>query len=197
MNFGILFILGIVFGIQLLMPKTRINKSGFFGILSFAIAIIFIFGFAGYQSWQQYFLWKNSELGKFFLPPYQKLDYFVFYSRTHFFNSYFLSLLISLLFLSSAKYYNQKHGEKFFEPIELYLLAISIFLAGHPAWLFYLIILLTVFLIINFLLSTFYFLLNKEMPRISLYYLWLPVAISTILINGWLSRLPWWQTLKF
>ena len=188
-----------VFLIQAMAEKTRfgIRRSGFFGFIILFMAGAIIFGSALQDSFLQYRLWKSDAVAKFFLPPYQNFDYFIFYARTHFFNSYLLSLFIGLLFLLAGNYFNKKYGERFFEPIEPYLLAASIFVTGHPGWLFYLIILLTLFLIINFSLSIFHFLLNKEIPRTSLYYLWLPAAISIILINRWLIEFLWWQTLKF
>jgi|SRR3989344_5700032 len=189
-----LTILIIVLVMQLIVAKARLKKVGFLVLAASALAI---FGWAGYQAFQQYHLWKNNEVSQFLLPPYQSWDYFVFYARTRFFNPYLLSLLIGLVFLWAAKMLNKKYQERFFEPIEPYLLAMSIFLVGHPLWLFYLIILLFLFLIINFALSTFHFWLNKEMPRISLYYFWLPAAIFTIIIiSRWISSLLWWNLLK-
>lgn len=191
-----LAILSTLFLAQLLAPKA-LARQGLFGFLIFAAAVLVIFGFAFYQSGQQYLLWKNDEMGKLLLPPYQGIDYFIFYSRTRFFNPYLLSLFFGLAFLWAAKILNKKYEERFFWPIEPYLLAAAVFLLGHPAWIFYLIAVLSIFLIINFSLSTFHFLLNKEMPRISLYYLWLPAAIFTIIISKWITVLPWWQILKF
>jgi len=189
-----LIILAIIFAVQLIIPKARLKEIGLFGIIGFLSAVGVIFGMAAYQSWRQYLTWQSNDLSKLFLPPYQGWDYFVFYVRTRFFNSYFLSLGLGLLGLTAAKYFNKKYQERFFEPIEPYLLATALFAVGHPLWLFYSIILLTV----NFLLSTFYFLLSRKKDyRLSFYYLWLPTAILTIIISEWLSRLPWWQTFKF
>lgn len=194
MNNAVTAILVALFLIQILIPKARLNKSGLFGILSLALSAAVIFGLAFYNSWQQYLTWSGNDLSKLFLPPYQSWDYFVFYARTRFFNSYFLSLAIGLVFLAAAKYFNKKYQERFFEPIEPYLLAVSIFLIGHPGWLIYLIILLAT----NLLISYFLFLISKKKERrLSFYYFWLPAAISTILISRWLSALSWWQTLKF
>ena len=67
-----------------------------------------------------------------------------------------------------------------FEPIEPYLLGTSMFAVGNPLWLFYLIILLSIFLIIQFIYNICYPLNAK---RLSLYYLWLPSAIFTILLE--------------
>lgn len=193
-----LIILAFLFGIQLLASKARLNKIGFFGIASFLFSAMSIFLFAGYLSFQQYFFWKNNELGQFLLPPHQNFEYFIFYLRTRFFNPYLFSLAVGIVFLVVAKYFNKKYEERFFEPIEPYLLTTSIFLVGHPTWLVYLILLLIIFLIVNILVANYHLLItHKEMPRISLYYFWFPVAIFTILISRWLSVLPWFQMLRF
>ena len=189
---GILFILSAAFIIQLLSKAPA--RRGLFGILFLCAAILLVFGFAVYESWQQYYIWENNDLSKFFLPPHRNFDYFVFYVRSRFFNPYLLSLFFGFLFLYAAKILNKKYSERFFEPVEPYLLGGLIFLLGHPLWFFYLIIVLTM----NFLLSTFYFLFSKKKDyRFSFYYMWLPSAIFTILISRWLSILPWWQLLKF
>lgn len=168
-------------------------------MLVLVLPILAIFGFSVYQSWQQYLTWKSNDLGKLFLPPYQNWDYFVFFARTRFFNPYFLSLAAALVFLAAAKYFNKKYQERFFEPIEPYLLATAFFVVGHPLWLFYLIIFLIAALAGNSYLTYKFYRTNKsdKSYRISFYYFWLPAAISTILISKWLAALPWWQTLKF
>ena len=188
-----------IFLIQVIAAKTHsdLRQNGFFGRAFFLTAAVSLFGYAAYLSWQQYFIWINNDLTKLFLPPYASLDYFIFYVRTRFFNAYLLSLVAGLGGALAAYFLNKRFQERFFEKIEPYLLGTALFLVGHPGWIFYLIILLTLFLIINFLLSTFHFLLNKEMPRISLYYLWLPAAIFTILISRWIEALSWWQVFKF
>ncbi|MDO8429741.1 MAG: hypothetical protein Q7S73_00025 [bacterium] len=190
-----LIILCIIFGLQLLGTKTRfeIFRSGFFGKLVFWISVIFIFSYAFYLSWDQYQLWKNDDIGKLLLPPYQNFDYIIFYARTRFFNPYILSLFFSLLFFWSAKSFNKKYEERFFEESETYIFATALFLVGHPNWLFYLILLL----LTSVLLSAIHSIYFEPKKRLSLYYLWLPVAISTILISRWLEMLPWWQILKF
>lgn len=193
-----LVLLLVIFGIQIFARKTRFKDSGFFGLSLLVLAILVVFGFSCYQSYQQYVFWKSNDLSKLYLPPYQPIDYFVFYARTRFFNPYIFSLLMAILFLLSAKALNKKYQERFFERIEPYLLAISMFVAGNPMWLFYLIILLTLYLLINSLFAIHNSLFKKgEPPRIPLYYLWLPSAIFTILISKWLSEFAWWQILKF
>ena len=188
-----LVLLSLAWLIQFVIPKASDGHRRLFGVLVLTSAILAIFSFAFYQSWQQYLLWKGNEVSKFFLPPYQNWDYFIFYARSRFFNPYLLSLFIGLGFLWAAKKMNQKYDERFFEPIEPYLFATAIFLTGHPLWLFYLIILLASVLLIQSLNATRYPLNAK---RLSLYYLWLPTAIFTILISKWLTVLSWWASLK-
>ncbi len=196
MDLIIIAIFSVAFIFQILFSKTRFSnrKIGFF---IFAAVFAAVFGFAIFISYRQYLLWKNDEMGKLFLPPYQNLDYFVYYARYRFFNSYLLSLIFGIGAFIAAKKMNKKYGGRFFEVIEPYLLMAGMSAQGTPGWILYLMVLLPMFLIINFFLSTFHFLSNKEMPRVSLYYFWLPAAIFTILISRWLSVLPLWLTLKF
>ena len=87
----------------------------------------------------------------------------------------------------------QKYEERFFEPEELWFGALAIFLVGHPGWLFY----FTSLILIYFLIHIFSFLISHFSSfRISLYYLWLPLAIFVILINKWLVELEVWKLLK-
>ena len=206
-----LAILGILFGIQLFIQKSSDGHRRTFGILAFVFAVLLIFGWAGYLSWQQYVSWKGGEFTKFFLPPYQDFGYFIFFVRTRLFNPYILSLFFGLLSFFLAKVLNKKYQERFFEPIEPYFMAISIFLVGHPNWIFYLIFLLIANLTGNSYLTHKFYRSDKtnttdrtytpdksDAPyRISFYYYWLPIAIFTILISKWLVELSWWQTLKF
>ena len=191
--------LSILFLLQLFLPKTQLNRVGF---SFFALSAVLVFGFAGFQSWQQYHIWLAGETTKFLLPPYQTFDYFIYYARYHFFNPYLISLLIGLLFFFGAKKMNKKYGERFFEPVEPYLLLISLFLSGTPGWLAYLIFLLLANLAGNLYLTYKFYKTDKsdssdKAHRVSFYYYWLPSAIFTILISRWLAILPIWQTMKF
>ena len=179
MDIIILVLLAVIFGMQSVIPKTRFagKRNGFW---IFSLAVLVVFGFQIYLSWKQYGIWKNDEMGKFLLPPHQNFDYFVFYVRSRFFNPYLLSLSFGALFFWAAEYLHKKYDGRFFEPIEPYLLGTSMFAVGNPLWLFYLIILLSIFLIIQFIYNICYPLNAK---RLSLYYLWLPSAIFTILLE--------------
>ena len=175
------------------MRKTRLKDSGFFGLSLLVSAVLIVLGFACFYSYQQYDFWKSNDLSKFYLPPYQSLDYFVFYIRMKFFNPYIISFVMAALGLLAAKAMNKRYQDRFFEKIEPYLMAISMFMVGHPMWFFYLIILLILVLIIQLFNTIRYSLVAS---RLSLYYLWLPAAIFTILISKWLSTFAWWGILK-
>ncbi|MEK7162881.1 MAG: hypothetical protein AAB696_01170 [Patescibacteria group bacterium] len=160
-------------------------------IFLFSIILIFILLF--YQSYQQYQVWSQNELSKFLIPPYQNISYFIFYVGVRFFAPYLISLVVALIFIFSAKALNKKYDDRFFEPEELYFGAISLFLVGHPGWLFY-----SVFIIIFYLLIHLYslFIIHNSSNRISLYYVWLPTAIFVILISSWLQKFSLWSLLK-
>jgi hypothetical protein len=191
-----LFLIGILFLAQVALGKTRFafRRVGFFGFLLFAIAIIAIFGFAKYQAWQQYLVWKDNDFSRLFLPPYRDWSYFVFYVRARFFNPYIFSLATGILAMEISRRFNQIFRNRFFEPLEPYLIGVGTFAVGYPLCLFYIPIVLITGTVISSLFSFF------RMPsnwRLSFLYLWLPFALLTILISRWLVVFPWWGSLRF
>jgi len=158
----------------------------------FYFSIFAVFSLLIYYSYQQYIAWASVEPSKFLLPPYQSIDYFIKYIGARFFTPYLISLISALVFFYVAQILNKKYEERFFDSEELWLGALAIFLIGWPGAFFYFIGLI----IFYFLLSTFYFLLHGKNHRLSLYYLWLPLAIFVILINKWLIELGLWKLLK-
>ncbi|MFH1346869.1 MAG: hypothetical protein ABIH10_01315, partial [Spirochaetota bacterium] len=159
----------------------------------FIAAISLIFIFFVFQSFQQYWVWAGNELSKNLLPPYQNINYFLFYVFTRFFAPYLISLGAALIFLFSTKILNKKSGERFFYPGEIYIGASAIFLTSHPGWLFYVVFLIIIYLIIH-LYSLF--IIHNSFVRVSLYWLWIPTAIIVIILMNWLQTLPWWGLLK-
>jgi hypothetical protein len=169
--------------------KVRIYKYIFF----FSVLIIFALLF--YQSWQQYQIWLMGGQSKFLLPPYQPINYFLFYALARFFAPHLISLFFAILFFFSAKALNKKYQERFFHSEEYWMGALAVFLTGHPGWIFYAVLIIFIYLIIqifSFLIS------HYSLLRVSLYYLWIPTAIFVIIIGKyWLQYLPVWQVLKF
>lgn len=174
------------FGIQFFGAKNRpenLRKSLFRFIFYFSIAAVS--AILLYWTIAQYFLWENT--------PFQKLTYFPRYIFMRFWFPYALSLALAVIFSSAAKYFNRKYGERFFEPEEFYLLATAMFLVGHPGWVVYVIFILAA----SVSLSAVYLLKKMEGERFPLYWLWLPTAFFTIIINKWLiTTLPWLMALK-
>jgi hypothetical protein len=159
----------------------------------FYSAVVLIFLLLFYQSCQQFQIWSEGEVSKFFLPPHQGISYFIFYVTVRFFVPYLISLAVALIFLFSAKILNRRYRKRFFYPPEPYFGGLAIFLMGHPGWLFYLVFLIFVYLLIHI---RSLFIVHSPLFRISLYYLWLPVAIFVIIISKWLESLPLWSLLK-
>ena len=159
----------------------------------FIFSIFSIFFLLLYQSYQQYQSWSQNEVSQYLLPPHQSINYFIFYVLARFFAPYLISLAVAILFLFSAKALNKKYQERFFKPEEPYFGALAIFLVSHPGWLFYVVFIISAYLLIHFysLLITHY-----SLQRISLYYLWIPTAIFVIIIQRWLELLPLWSLLK-
>ena len=160
--------------------------------LIFALAAAVVFSIGAYLAFWQYELWQSDPLTRFLLPPYQDINYFIFYSFSRFFAPYLTSLLAALAVLASASLLNRKSGGVFFEKGEPYLAALSVFLVGHPGWLIYLALLIAAYLILH----TLYVIRRHESARLPLYHLWAPVAFFVILLNEyWLSHTSWWALL--
>jgi len=159
------------------------------------VSIAAVGAYAVYLTVAQYLLWRGDEgLGKFLLPPYQPLSYVVGYQFIRFDLFYAISLAVALLLLAAATYADRKAGHRFFRPGEPYLMALAIFLLGNPAWhyawLWYLaaMLLISLILLLSYHVIGFGNLTNlldsrNQSRRISLYYLWLPVALSVIIMN--------------
>jgi len=168
-----------------------LNKKFFRQI--FIFSILLIVGLCFYQSYQQHQAWSYNELSKFLLPPHQSINYFIFYSFMKFFLPYLISLAFALLLVFTNKKLNEKGGERFFYDEEIWIAGLAIFLSNWPGWLFY----FTILIAFYFLISLFYSLFFKKMERISMYWLWLPIAIFGIIIsNYWLQNLSLWSILK-
>ena len=197
MTFLLLGILVIALGAQIFLRFFCVNlrNTNLLRIYEyiFYFSIAAVFSLLAYYSYQQYVAWQSIEPSKFLLPPYQSISYFFKYLGARLFAPYLISLSAAILFLFTAKKLNKKYEERFFEPEELWFGALAIFLVGHPGWLFY----FTSLILIYFLIHIFSFLISHFSSfRISLYYLWLPLAIFVILINKWLVELEVWKLLK-
>ncbi|MDP1688796.1 MAG: hypothetical protein Q8L47_01550 [bacterium] len=86
---------------------------------------------------------------KFIFPSYNGGTYLLFYLLTRLWGEYIISFIFALLFLWAMLYLNHRYENRFFYDEEPYFGATAIFLTGWPGWLYYLIILLTLFLIFN------------------------------------------------
>lgn len=145
--------------------------------IAWRFSIAGIFSIPVYWSYLQYEIWRQNELGKFFLPPYQKIGYFIYYVGSHFFAAAILALFAAIIITRIAKILNQKHNEQFFEPEELPLMSLGIFLTGYPGFLLYLVIVFLGALLFSILYSLF------SRGRAPLFCLWLPTAILAIIIK--------------
>lgn len=140
----------------------------------FIAALAIIFGFQGYWTWQQYRLWHdNGPPGIYFLPPYQKINFFILYSYVQFFSSYVISFAASLVFLLAARVLNWRFQKRFFEEEEPYWGAMSIFVLGQPLWLYYVPLVLGT----GFAVTGYNLLIRRKRDRFSLYHFWRPAGI--------------------
>lgn len=168
-----LVLLGLAWGAQIV----RRPLFGRYVRLLYALSIVAVFGSALYLSWSQYRAWASSDIGKFFLPPYQSAWYYVSYVGSRYLAPSLIALVSAFAVSRACFILNRRFGERFFEEEEIPVLAFAVFVTGYPGFLFYIPLMLAAAI----LLAVAYHLLLRG--RAPLYYLWLPIAISAIIVK--------------
>ncbi len=158
-----------------------------FWVIVAAVAV-----YAAYLSRAQFLLWHaDAEGAARLLPPYHGMGYFLRYAFVHFWLSRVMAFIVAGGFFAGAKWLNARRGEMLFEKEELYFLAIGIFVSGHPAWIFYLAIVFSAYLLATLIGALVY----GVHARISFYYFWLPCAVLTVALSTYLHGYTWYANL--
>lgn len=158
------------------------------------LAALFLLAFnvsyASLKTILQYWIWNtNGSLSQAFLPPTTPITYFLGYVGFRFWLPVVVSILIAAIFFI-AIFLSRKKERRFFYRGEEYLAAISIFAAGWPALIVYLALILF-FVVVASLANT----LRKAAPYTSFAYLWLPLALFTLLFGNQIIKLLGLQVL--
>ena len=150
------------------------------------------FAYAAYVSRAQFLMWHTDVAqGTYLVPPYSGIGYFFRYSFVHFWLPYVISLFVAILFFAGARWLSKRRDGMLFEKEELYFLAIGLFVSSHPGWIFYLLIVLSAYLLATLIVTLAY----NAHTRISFYYFWLPCAAITIALNAYLYQYAWYANL--
>ena len=141
-------------------------------IFVFYLALVFL----------QYRIWREAgPPSSFLLPPHKSISYVFYYHFFRFLLWYCISFFVGLFFFLSMRRLNARSGERFFEREEPYLAFLTIFLLGNPAWnyawVYHILFLGCVAVIVSFV---FRFVFRSD-RHVSLYRLWIPVAIGVII----------------
>jgi hypothetical protein len=146
-----------------------------------------------YLSALQYFAWATGgAIARLLLPPHQSLRYFAFYSFTEFWANYLLAASIGFIGYLAIKRH-AKQDDPFFYPEEPLLCFLAFLLVGHPFWILYTTTLL-ICAVIGTCISRY---ITKTNSRVSFRYLWLPLAIATLLLSPLLQKLDFVIYLQF
>lgn len=183
--FSLLFVFG-AFLVQVIFSKFRGRLGLVYMAFSFVLLSV-ILGVYGYLVYTQYLEWNNpNSITKYFVPPYRPISYVFQFHFTRFLLYYLVSFLAATVLFFFAKLGNKKYGERFLEGEESWMAAISVFVLGHHdfryGWIWFL-ILITFLAIIG---SLYYRMRGRKGERVSLYWMWLPTALSVIILRGFL-----------
>lgn len=127
-----------------------------------------------------FYLWSNDGgVARYLLPPYHSANYFLFYSLTRVWSPYLISFALAILWVLVMRYENKKRGEQFFYPEEYLLALLSIGIVGWPSVIVFFLMFLIVFMIGSIMVTV----IKGKEARMSSQYLWIPVALSVILLQ--------------
>lgn len=184
-SFGILCI---AFLTQFFGQKKKIfflyshKKNISIGLL--CLGIVFLIGYYFFSVYTQYVAWKTAlPPARFLVPPYQSFEYVFSYVFARSLFYYIFPVIVAVFLFSLSCYSNQKCGYRFFEDDEPYSFSLALILLGysqwHYLWLWYMGGILITALIVSLLNPH----IRRGERRLSLYFLWLPLAIIGIIIH--------------
>jgi len=161
----------------------------------FWIPLVAIFSTSVVFSVMQYQAWQTNELMKLVLEGEGGLSYFFSFIFFNHFASYLFSLGFAGILALLMFFANKRVEERLFEREEIWIVFLAGFLVGFPGFLFFLAGILVVYLFTHFINAV----LRKTVKSgvIPLYYFWLPVSASVIIISEvWLVETLFWQLLS-
>jgi hypothetical protein len=132
-----------------------------------------------------FYLWRNSPISKFLLPPHKEIGYFLSYSGFRFALPFLISLLLALLIFKFVVFLNKDRERKFFYNDEPWHIFLTILILGYPLWIIYLFSVIFLGIVIFVFKNIF----NSKEKIFSLYYLWLPLCLIFIFLSKWLMNL--------
>jgi len=172
------------------IPLVLFARWVFWGAGALVFLILCFYSYLQYQAWQA------NEFTELFFS--EGLGYFTRYVLYRFFGQYIVSFIAAIVFLYAARMYNRRHHENIFYVEEPYLVALSIFLVGHPLWILYLGLTAVLYSLFSIGYNARYRKTRRfETPRISFYYGWLPTALFVILMKGLFMRVSVVELLMF
>jgi hypothetical protein len=150
----------------------------------FVGSVFGVMGFYAGLTYIQYLVWRVSEFTQLFLPPHQPITYLFGFHATRFLMYYGVALAVALFLIWFASHGNRRFGERFFWPEEPWIGALAIFLLGNRewfsgfSWILYSFGLVGVYMLLQLALLVW----KRGQVRVPLYWLWMPVAILTIIM---------------
>lgn len=144
------------------------------------ISVSFFLAINVYYAVVQYEAWHADGVARYLLPPYQSPVYFFVTIMRKLFLPWLLALFCGVVISRVAETANARFGGRFFYADEFPLIMLGFFLVGYPGCLLYGTIIL---LGGTFLVSVGQLVFRG---RISLRYFWMPAAVATLVISGFL-----------
>lgn len=144
------------------------------------ILISFYIFYALIKTFAQYYVWSHNQFSKLFLPPYQDLSYFLFYSFGRFWLNALLAVVAAFLFYLLLKRLN-RHRSGLFKDGEMEAGFAAALLSGWPGFV--------VFAPLVFIVTIILSVIRSLAFKLKTTTLGLPFLISAVIILLWGSKL--------
>ena len=128
--------------------------------------------------------WQNDPLSRHLLLPTTPVLYIIRYLSTHYWFSILWNFIFAFIVFEGMKILNNQFSQVFFYDEEKYLASIGILLIGWPNCIVYLILVLLSGVLTHFFVMIF----RKTETRLSLLYLWLPMALLVFCLNAIITK---------
>lgn len=150
-------------------------------IIVFLTVILKIILSSGFQ----YFTWSKSDgIGKYLIPPYQPVDYFLGYSWQHFIFSSAIGILVSAMLVLYFWSLNKIFKKKYLDLEDMLILVSGAMIVGWPNIIIY----LSMAFSLTILRMLYLFYIKREMRRIPITAALIIAAFITLLAGDYLAQ---------
>jgi len=158
----------------------------------FLSVVLLLFVRSIFLTFSNWYIWAHSEVLKGLLPPLTPITYFTGYIFRYAFSELVISLAFALLAIIGVTLLNKYFRGKFFYEEEKWLVGLGIISTYWPMSLVFVLFSLDMGIVLHFTYLAIANIKKKYRPdyRLSFLYIWLPVALLTLILSDIIIQCP-------